>query len=99
MDKFVYLGSTISSTLSLEDELKARIGKAATAFGKLMKRAWENRKLTKRTKILIYQTCVLSTFLYGSEAWTLYADQERKLNGFHMRCLRKILGIPFRLEG
>ena len=42
VDKFVYLGSTISSTLSLEDELKARIGKAATAFGKLMKRAWEN---------------------------------------------------------
>ena len=96
VDKFVYLGSTISSTLSLEDELKARIGKAATAFGKLMKRAWENRKLTKRTKILIYQTCVLSTLLYGSEAWTLYADQERKLNGFHMRCLRKILRIDWK---
>ena len=95
VDKFVYLGSTISSTLSLEEELNSRIGKAATAFGKLRQRALENNKLTTKTKILIYQACVLSSLLYGSETWTLYAGQEKRLNSFHMRCLRKILGIKW----
>ena len=50
VDKFVYLGSTISSTLSLEEELNSRIGKATTAFGKLRQRALENIKLTAKTK-------------------------------------------------
>ena len=95
VDKFVYLGSTISSTLSLEEELSSRIGKAATAFGKLRQRALENTKLTTKTKILVYQACVLLSLLYGSETWTLYARQEKRLNSFHMRCLRKILGIKW----
>ena len=34
---FVYLGSTISNTLSLEIELDKRIGEAATMFSRLTK--------------------------------------------------------------
>ena len=94
-ERFVYLGSTITSSLSLDDEINMRIGKAATTFGKLMKRAWENEKLTTKTKVLIYQACVVTSLLYGCESWTLYAHQERKLNTFHLRCLRKILGIKW----
>ena len=36
---------------------------------------------------------MLSTLLYGSETWTTYAKQEKNLNSFHMRCLRRILHI------
>ena len=43
----------------------------------------------------IYQACVLSTLLYGSESWTTYMCQERCLNTFHMRCLKRILGITW----
>ena len=43
----------------------------------------------------VYQPCVLSILLYGSEAWTLYTRQERRLNAFHMRCLRRLLGITW----
>ena len=32
VDKFVYLGSIITSTLSLDEELTSRIGKAAATF-------------------------------------------------------------------
>ena len=42
---FVYLGSTISDTLSLDVELDKRIGKAATMFSRLTKRVWFNKKL------------------------------------------------------
>ena len=41
----------------------------------------------------VYKACVLSTLLYASEAWSTYAAQEKKLNSFHLRCLRRILGI------
>ena len=68
-------------------ELDKHIGKAATMFSRLTKRVWLNKKLTAYTKIQIYRVCVLSTLLYGSESWTLYARQERKLNTFHMCCL------------
>lgn len=93
VDKFVYLGSTISA--SLDAEINARIGKAASAFGKLSKRVWDNGRLTIRTKTLVYQTCVLTTLLYGCETWTTYAKQERKLNSFHQRCLRRLLKVSW----
>ena len=43
----------------------------------------------------VYRTCVLSTLLYGSESWTLYSREEKRLNTFHMRNLRRILGIKW----
>ena len=72
-----------------------RIGKASAAMAHLTKRVWENTMLTIKTKTQVYQACVLSTLLYGSESWTLYAQQQRRLNTFHLRCLRRILGISW----
>ncbi|KAG8139531.1 hypothetical protein E2320_002304, partial [Naja naja] len=43
----------------------------------LTKRVWLNKKLMEHTKIQVYRACVLSTLLYCSESWTLYAQQER----------------------
>ena len=44
----------------------------------------------------VYNACVVSTLLDRSEAWTTYSKQERKLNSFHLRSLRSILGISWR---
>ena len=92
-EKFKYLGSVFTSNVSLDDELNIRIGRAASSFGKLIDKVWQNHKLTIKTKVRVYETCVIPVLLYGSECWTLYSYQERKLNSFHMRCLRKIMGI------
>ncbi|XP_068680380.1 uncharacterized protein [Montipora foliosa] len=62
-------------------------------MAKLSKRVWGNDLLSERTKMCVYQACVLSTLLYGSESWTSYATQERRLNAFHLRCLRRPLHI------
>ena len=59
----------------------------------LSSHVWENKKLTIQTKTAVYCACVLSTLLYGSESWTTYAGQEKRLHTFHMRCLRCILSI------
>ena len=92
VDNFKYLGSIISSNLSLKVEINAHIGKSAIVMAKLNKRIWQNISLTMNTRFKVYQECVPSILLYGSEAWTPYARQKAKLNSFHLRCLRQILG-------
>ena len=46
-----------------------------------------------KTNMAVYYACVTSTLLYGSETWNTYAGQERRLNTFHLRSIRHILGI------
>ena len=93
--QFTYLGCTTSNNACLDVELGKRIGKAATNMAKLSARVWENKKLTPQTKVAVYRACIVSTLLYGSESWTTYAGQEKRLNTFHMRCLRRILSISW----
>ena len=81
--------------LNLDTEINSRIAKAAGVKAKLNKRVWNNNLLSERTKALVYQTCVLSTLLYGSESWTAYVRQEKRLNSFHLRCLRRLLKIKW----
>ena len=64
-------------------------------LSRLTKRVWSNNKLSDHTKVNVYQACVISTLLYGSESWTMRAHQEKRLNVFHMHYLRRILGITW----
>ena len=95
VDHFTYLGSIISSNLSLDNEIDKHIAKAASVMARLSKRVWSNNQLTSNTKLQVYQACVLSTLLYGSESWTTYARQENRLESFHLHCLCHILGITW----
>ena len=89
------MGSTISSNLLLEEEINACIGKAATVMAKLSKRVRQNINLTINNRLKVYLACVTNILLYGSKTWTPYTRQEAKLNSFHLRCLRRILGITW----
>ena len=92
-DSFTYLGSTVTNSLSLDAEIDKRIAKVAAVMSNLSKRVWENHQLTLNTKLKVYQASVLSTLLYGSESWTTYAGQENRMESFHLRCLRRMMGI------
>ena len=70
VNNFKYLGSTISSNLSLDVVTNARIGKAATVMAKLNKSVWQKISLTINTRLKVYQACITSMLLYGSETWT-----------------------------
>ena len=52
---FVYLGSTISENVRLENELAYRIRKASTAFGKLQDRLWKNHHVSIQVKGKVYR--------------------------------------------
>lgn len=95
VDKFPYLGSTISRDASLDAEILSRIQKASVAFGKLESRAWSDRDLTNTTKISIYNACVLTSLLYSSETWTVHRRHTKWLERFHQNCLRRILNVKW----
>ena len=41
VDKFTYLGSTLSRVMHIDDEVNARIAKASAAFGRLRDSVWD----------------------------------------------------------
>ena len=70
--EFTYLGSTISSDGCIDDEIQRWMAKASASFGRLRQRLWNNHHVSMRVKGKIYRAIVLSTLLYGAEAWTVY---------------------------
>ena len=68
---------------------------ADASFGRLRQRLWNNHHVSMRVKGKIYRAIVLSTLLYGAEAWTVYRRQVKKLHAFMMRHLRSIMRITW----
>lgn len=94
--RFCYLGGMIAQNARIDDEITSRIAKASASFGRLQHRLWKERGVRLSTKIAVYKAAVLSTLLYGGETWVQYRAHIKKLEQFHMRCLRKICGVSWR---
>ena len=94
-NKFIYLGSTLSRTVNIDEEVTYRIARASSAFGRLRTKVWERRGITLQTKLKVYRAVVLPSLLYACESWTVYSRHAKQLNGFHLRCLRKLLRIKW----
>jgi hypothetical protein len=74
VDKLCYLGSILAADVSIDNDISARL--ASRAFGKLSKRLWDDHGIRLDTKIEVYKAAILTTLLYGCEAWVLYADTQ-----------------------
>ena len=66
VDKFTYLGSSISST---EKDIDTRLTKAWTAINRLSI-IWKSH-LTDKMKCSFFQAAVVGILLYGCTTWTL----------------------------
>nr|VZH96041.1 unnamed protein product [Spirometra erinaceieuropaei] len=93
VENFPYLGSTLSRNTKIDDEVANRISKASQAFGRLQSIVWNRHGLQMSTKLKMYKTVILPTLLYEEETWTVYTRQARRLNHFHLSCLRRILRL------
>ena len=68
VDTFCYLGSMADGTGGTEVDVKARIGKARAAFTQLGT-VWRARKISRKTKLRLFNACVKSVRLYWCETW------------------------------
>ncbi|XP_019645840.1 PREDICTED: protocadherin Fat 4-like [Branchiostoma belcheri] len=93
--KFKYLGSTLSRSVSIDDEVDARVALASSSFGRLRASVWERRGIRLSTKLKVYRAVVLPSLLYACETWTIYARHARRLNRFHINCLKRLMKITW----
>ncbi|BHF70618.1 hypothetical protein SprV_0301367100 [Sparganum proliferum] len=93
VENFPYLGSTLSRNTKIDDEVANRISKASQAFGRLQGTVWNRHGLQLNTKLKMYKAVTLPTLLSGAETWTVYTKLARRLNHFHLSCLRRILRL------
>jgi len=45
--------------------------------------------ITRNRKKMIYNSMVKSDLIYGTETWSLYEDDRRRINGTEMDALRR----------
>ena len=83
---FTYPDSSTAQNSTIDNEVNIRIAKAYAAFGRLKDR----REIRQHTKLKVYEAIVL---LYACETWTVHQRHAKRLNRFHLTCLRKILNI------
>ena len=91
VDKFTYLGSSVSST---EKDIDTRLTKAWTAIDRLSI-IWKS-DLTDKMKRSFFHAAVVLILLYGCTTWTLTKRLEKKLDGNYIRMLRAILNKSWR---
>ena len=91
VDKFIYLGSSVSST---EKDIDTRLTKAWTAIDRLSI-MWKS-DLTDKMKSSFFQAAVVLILLYRCTTWTLTKQLEKKLDGNYTRMLRAILNKSWR---
>ena len=92
VESFTYLGSIIDKQGGTDADVKARIGKARTAFT-LLRNIWRSPQLLTKTKLQFFNSNVKAVLLYGSETWRTTKTTMRKVQTFINSCLRKILRI------
>lgn len=88
---FVYLGTQITNTNNVSEEIQRRIALANRCYFGLS-RQLSSKALSRRTKLTMYTALILPVLLYGAEAWTLTAADENRLGTFERKVLRKIYG-------
>ena len=91
VDKFTYLGSSVSST---EKDIDTRLTKEWAAIDRLSI-IWKS-DLTDKMKRSFFQAAVVSILLYGCTTWTLTKRLKKKLDGNYTRMLRAILNKSWR---
>ena len=91
VDKFTYLGSSVSST---EKDIDTWLTKAWTATDRLSI-IWKS-DLTDKMKCSFFQAAVVLILLYGCTTWTLTKWLEKKLDDNYTRMLRAILSKSWR---
>ena len=91
LDKFTYLGSSVSST---KTDINTWLAKAWTTIDRLSV-IWKS-DLTDKIKRSFLQAAVVLILLYGSTTWELTKCMEKNLDGNYTRTLRAILNMSWR---
>ena len=89
VEEFKYLGTTLTNKNSNQEEIKSSL-KVGNACYYSVQNLFSSSLLSKKLKIKIYRTIILSVVLYGCETWSLTLREECRLRVFENRVLRRV---------
>ena len=89
----MYLGVKFSEDGRLEGELERRIGIAMSTVGAMKAKVFENRGLSWKAKMQVYNAMVVPMMTYGCESWVLREKEKSRLQATEMSILRKVTGV------
>ena len=90
VNDFKYLGGYTDSG----HDMDVRIAQSWSALNSLQK-VWK-APIQRDTKTKVFQACIETILLYGSDSWTLNAVRRKRLNGTYTRMLRAAYNISWR---
>ena len=91
MEKFKYLGVTVTNTKDIHEKIKLRINMGNVCYYSLEK-ILSSHLLSKKLKVNTYKTIILPIALYDCVTWSLTLREEHRLMVFENKVLRKIFG-------
>jgi len=92
VNSFIYLGAMVHGAGGSHEDISGRLSIGRKAYATLNP-VWRSRTYSKHTKLRIFKSCVISTLLYGAEMWRVTSTDMERLDVFHRKRLRRILGI------
>ena len=87
VESFTYLGSVMDKSGGTDADVKARIGKARSAYN-MLKKVWNSREIRMSTKVRLCNSNVKLVLLCGEETWRITkASSMKKIQTFinHVR--------------
>ena len=95
VNKFKYLGVTISEEGGSEEAVRARV---SAAWGKWrdLSGVISDKKMPRKLKIKLYMTVIRPVFLYGAECWTVRKKEKQILEKTERKMLRRIKAVTLR---
>jgi len=91
VEKFKYLGTTLTNKNSIQEEIKSSF-KSGNACYHSVQNLLSSSLLSKNLKIKIHRTIILLVVLYGCETWSLTLKEEHRLTVLQNRMLRRLFG-------
>ena len=92
MDKFCYLGDTLSVDGDAGAAVEARISIRSNKFRQLVP-LLSNRDISLIRRGRLYSSCVRSSVLHGSETWPVRKENEVALQRAEMRIVRWMCNV------
>ena len=89
IDRFVYLGATVSKESEGTEDIHNRVVKTRGVFLRV-KTIWSSNSVSRRTKVRLYKTLGKPVLMYGCKTWKMNKSDENKIDVFQSRCLRRI---------
>ena len=95
VESYNYLGQITTTNRKSEDEIKERIRKSWSYFGR-NREIYMDKNVPLSLKRQVFNQCIIPTTAYGCETWSINKQQMTKIRSMQRAMERKILQIKLK---